>query len=163
MSRPLELKPISREGVAQALDKAERYRLLNEPDEAESICLDVLLVDPEEQRALRVLVLAITDQFERGRVAREAEEHVAKLVEPYERSYYAGIVREREARAFLSRPMGRFAAHAAFQDALAHYQEAEAIRPAGNDDARLRWNSCVRTMRRERVEPPPDQGELPLE
>ena len=35
-----------------ALEKALRYRLLNEPVEAESICRDVLEVDPDNQAAL---------------------------------------------------------------------------------------------------------------
>jgi len=44
-----ELKTLSPESVPRALAKAERYRLLNEPVEAESICLDVLAVDPQSR------------------------------------------------------------------------------------------------------------------
>ena len=44
-----QLKSLSMEGITAALDKAERYRLLNEPREAESICLDVLEIDPENR------------------------------------------------------------------------------------------------------------------
>ena len=51
-----ELKPLSTEAIPAALEKAERYRLLNEPGEAESICLDVLKADPENQQALITLV-----------------------------------------------------------------------------------------------------------
>ena len=57
------LKPISRDSVAGALAKAERYRLLNEPNEAESICRDILQVDPANQEALISLILALTDQM----------------------------------------------------------------------------------------------------
>ena len=32
----LELKPLSKEGIAGALARVERYRLLNEPEQAES-------------------------------------------------------------------------------------------------------------------------------
>ena len=60
-----ELKSISTQAIARAIVKAERYRLLNEPQEAESICRDILTVDPENQEALVMLLLSITDQFGR--------------------------------------------------------------------------------------------------
>ena len=41
-----ELKPLSQKPLPAALAKAERYRLLNEPSEAESICQDILAVEP---------------------------------------------------------------------------------------------------------------------
>jgi len=47
-----ELKRLHKDAIPAALEKAERYRLLNEPGEAESICLDILAVDPDNQRAL---------------------------------------------------------------------------------------------------------------
>ena len=59
----LQLKPISEEGIPEAISKAELYRYLNEPGEAESICRDILVVDAENQMALRQLGLALTDQF----------------------------------------------------------------------------------------------------
>ena len=43
------LKPISPEAIPEALQKAERYRLLNEPAQAESLCQDVLAVEPNNQ------------------------------------------------------------------------------------------------------------------
>src|SRR4029450_9595831 len=58
-----ELKTLSREAVARTVAKAERYRLLNGPGEAESICRDALHVDPDNQEALVMLLLAMTDQF----------------------------------------------------------------------------------------------------
>src|ERR1700722_16262182 len=61
-----DFKPISPDAVPLALEKAERYRLLNEPAQAESICLDVLAVDPDNQRALVMLLLALSDQFLTG-------------------------------------------------------------------------------------------------
>jgi hypothetical protein len=45
----VELKRLSAEGIPAALEKALRYRLLNEPAEAESICHDVPHIDPENQ------------------------------------------------------------------------------------------------------------------
>src|SRR5687768_9312318 len=98
-----ELKPISREAIPQALGKVERYRLLNEPAEAESICRDVLRADPGNARALVMLLLTLTDQFGRGRGAgvNEAREIVAQLEGEYERAYYEGVVFERQGKALL--------------------------------------------------------------
>ena len=60
-----ELKQLHKDAIPAALEKAERYRLLNEPGEAESICLDILAVDPDNQRAIITLLLAFTDRFEK--------------------------------------------------------------------------------------------------
>src|SRR4051812_41465193 len=92
-----ELKPISHDSIPAALDKAERYRLLNEPAQAESICLDVLAVEPENQKALVSLLLALTDQFLDGSADchHQALEVVKKLHGEYERHYYLGIACER--------------------------------------------------------------------
>ena len=61
-----ELKRLSDEAIPAALEKALRYRLLNKPAEAESICRDVLQIDPENQEALVVLLLALTDRLDIG-------------------------------------------------------------------------------------------------
>ena len=147
-----EPKPISREGVPAALEKAHRYRLLNEPAAAESICLDVLAVDAENQQALETLLLAITDQFDRemGAGVRRARDVIPRLDDEYRREYYAGIVCERHAMAQLRRsgPGAEQAAYGAFRDAMAWYERAEEHRPAGNDDAILRWNTCARILSR---------------
>jgi hypothetical protein len=58
-----QLKAISRAGIGEAIAKAELYRYLNEPEEAESICRDILAVDSAHQLARRLLGLSITDQF----------------------------------------------------------------------------------------------------
>jgi hypothetical protein len=150
----LPLKPLSKDAVPAALAKAERYRLLNEPGEAESICLDVLQVDPGNQDALVTLILALTDQFpdespsSRSSPAR-AVELVSRLSDEYERHYYSGIIGERRAKAALHhRGSYAFAATAVewLHEAMAHYERAEAIRPAHNDDAVLRWNACARLL-----------------
>src|SRR5262249_42688902 len=92
-----EFKSISRDSIPLALEKAERYRLLNEPAQAESICLDVLAVDPENQRALVSLLLALTEQFPTGSADcfHQAQAVVARLPGEYERLYYSGIICER--------------------------------------------------------------------
>src|SRR5688572_21692111 len=108
VSESLSLKPISKGAIPLALEKAERYRLLDEPEQAESICLDILAADPEDQRALVMLILSITDRFGRDNAPgiQRARESVAGLHDPYQRLYYKGLVCEREARASLARPMG---------------------------------------------------------
>jgi hypothetical protein len=152
-----QLKSLSKESISAALDKVERYRLLNEPREAESICLDVLEIDPENQKALVLLLLAITDQFgRRGPDAvRHARELLPRLRDEYERTYYAGIIFERQAKAVLKRgtPGGEFQAYDLFRNAMDLFEKAESIRPPGNDDALLRWNTCVRIITRYKLTP----------
>src|SRR5438132_8202540 len=100
-----ELKPISTAAVPKAIKRAEQYRLLNEPEQAESICLDILAAQPGDQYTLTVLILAITDQFGRegSGGARQANEFVSRLDDEYQRLYYGGLVLERQARAYLRR------------------------------------------------------------
>ena len=162
-----QLKKITADGIPHALEKARRYRLLNDPGQAESICLDVLAVDADNQEALRCIILSLTDQFSASgaaNAAREARAYIVKLTDEYERAYYNGLVHERETRAFLHRKnVVRSAAYNGFRHAMEWYERAEALRPPGNEDAVLRWNSCVRAIERERLEPEPDHGEPPLE
>ncbi|MFQ5968372.1 MAG: hypothetical protein ACE5MI_12315 [Acidimicrobiia bacterium] len=167
MVESFELKRLTEEGLPAALERAEHYRLLNQPELAESICLDILEVEPDNQRALVVLILAITDQFETGGSdprATAARKHVDRLSDPYQRSYYAGIISERRARAFLSRGPSQQFAYQHFRQAMEFYEEAAAIRPAGNDDAILRWNTCARSIKLRKLRPRPErEGELQLE
>jgi hypothetical protein len=153
----MNLKPITPEGIPAALQKAERYRLLNDSGAAESICLDVLEIDPTNQEALVSLLLAITDQFRRepAEGVRRAREVLPRLTDEYERVYYAGIVSERRARAHLDRDALGSAEVAAewFRDAMRWYEKAEIIRPGGNDEAILRWNTCVRMLERHEKTP----------
>ena len=151
------LKQITPEAIPAALAKAERYRLLNEPEEAESICLDVLAIDPENQAALITLLLALTDQFRGGRPEcfAEAQAVLPRFHGEYERLYYAGIIWERRGTARLDRG-GVGSALVVFpwlQRAMASYEKAEAIRPHGNDDAILRWNTCARLCVWHRLRP----------
>jgi tetratricopeptide (TPR) repeat protein len=150
------LKSISRDAIPGALDRVERYRLLNEPELAESICEDVLAIDPDNQSALVMLLLSLTDQFrgDRKDAATRAREVLEQLKGDYERLYYAGIIRERRSLARLSRggPGSDRAASVLIHEAMAYYERAEAIRPAGNDDAILRWNTCARLRMRHHLE-----------
>jgi tetratricopeptide (TPR) repeat protein len=144
-----KLKSIQKDAIRAALEKATWYRALNEPLEAESICRDVLEVDPKNQEATRTLLLALTDQFSREHRSRyrEALALVDRLESEYDKEYYSGIVSERRAKHQYQRTPG--SGHVAYQgirDAMTHYEKAEKIRPAGNDDAILRWNACVRIL-----------------
>ncbi len=144
-----ELKRLTAAGIPAALDKAEQYRLLNQPWSAESICWDITEIDATNQQALRIRLLAQTDQFGRDAGAvRRARESLARLTDPYQQAYYAGLIAERLARAELDHwtPGSRFDAYQEFRAAMDHYQRAEAIRPAGDDDAILRWNTCARLL-----------------
>jgi hypothetical protein len=145
-----ELKLLTREAIPAALEKAHRYRLLNEPEQAESICEDVLRLDPDSQEAIVTLILALTDRFAADRPASPdaARKLIPKLAGEYEREYYAGLIAEREGIAWLrsAKPRAGEAAYQCFRDGMAHFERAEAVRPPANDDALLRWNSCARMI-----------------
>lgn len=143
-----QLKSISLEGVEEALSKVETYRFLNQPEEAESICHDVLAVAAGHQLALRLLGLAITDQFTGGPSDRyaDAESAFRQLNDPYERVYYMGILHERRAKAQLQARRPPHTLLVLLEEAMRCYAAAEKIHPVGNDDAILRWNRCVRLM-----------------
>jgi hypothetical protein len=143
------LKPISHDSIESALAKAERYRLLNEPHEAESICRDILDVDPANRQARVSLILALTDEIpQESRSFARAIEAIPGLESPYDRAYYSGIAWERRAKA--SHGAGGPGSSNYIYDwlvkALHLFEEAERLRPPGNDDALLRWNACVRFL-----------------
>jgi hypothetical protein len=143
-------KAITRAAIPAALEKAQRYRLLNEPGGAESICLDVLAIEPDHEDALVTLLLAITDQFDEDTAAnvRRARELLPRLRDGYKRAYYAGVIDERHAKALLRRGLLRSgeAAYGLLRDAMRSYEAAEQNRPAGDDEAILRWNTCARLL-----------------
>ncbi len=144
------LKPLSKAAIDGALERGERYRLLNEPSQAQSICLDILDIDPENQKALILLLLAITDAFSESPdgVAR-ATALLPRLSGEYNRAYYDGLIHERRARALVARggPGSGYVAHAALMKAMNSFERAEALRAPGNDDSILRYNACVRLLK----------------
>ena len=147
-----DLKLLTEDAIPRALDKAERYRLLNEPGEAESICEDVLRIEPDHQGALIMLLLALTEQFDDGVGGHlaAAQDIVPRLAGEYERVYYAGIIVERQAKAHLrgGGPGTTMSFRACLREAMEYHEKAETLRPAGNDDALLRWNACARLLMR---------------
>jgi len=152
-----ELKRLSLEAVPAALERALRYRLLNEPAEAESICHDVLEIDPENQEALVMLLLAITDRLGKGYSVgvTEAQEVLSRLRDEYERAYYTGIVCERRGKAQLRQgyPGAGHDAYEFMREAMTWFEKAEALRPPKNDDALLHWNTCARIIMRNQLAP----------
>ena len=143
-----KLKTISMNGIDEALSKAQLYRNLNEPEEAESICHDILLADPENQAAIRQLGLSITDQFSGTSIDRyaEAEKTFSRIADNYDREYCTGLYLERRAKAQIRAGVPAQVWIGLLHDAMRHFESAEKIRPAGNDDALLRWNRCVRIL-----------------
>jgi hypothetical protein len=163
-----ELKRLSEEAIPAALEKALRYRLLNEPAEAESICHDVLEIDPQNQEALVMLLLALTDRFGKGYSVgvTQTQEVLSRLRDPYERAYYAGIICERRAKAQLRQghPGSRHNACEFLSEAMSWFEKAETLRPPKNDDALLHWNTCARIiMGNQLTAREEERVELPLE
>ena len=169
MSKPereFQLKALQAGAIPAALERAERYRLLNEPAQAESICLDILRTEPNNQQTLILLLLALTDQFAESIVdhVKRALALLPRLENPYHRAYYQGIILEREGRVYLRRasPGTRYAAYGKLREAMRWYEEAEALRPAGNDESLLRWNTCARSIMSARLEPIPIDDSTPM-
>lgn len=148
-----ELKPLNHEAIPAALEKANRYRLLNEPGAAESIYLDILAIDPDNSEALVGVVLAMSDRLAKDYAVGDGriQDFIAKMESEYERAYYTGIVYERRAKAALEK--GGINAFELFEQAMQSFEKAETIRPAGNDDAILRWNGCARIIKRNNLAP----------
>ena len=157
-----DIKPIRKESIEKSLETAHRYRLLNEPWQAESVCLDVLAIEPENQQALKILLLAVTDQFDRRLSSRykQAIELLPRLKDPYLRAYCDGKICERRATALYRRggPGSGHVAYEWYRRAMEHYEKAEELSPEGNDDAILRWNTCARIITRyPEIKPEPEE------
>lgn len=148
-SPTFNLKPLSKDAVQSALAKAEHYRLLNQPSLAESICLDILDIDPDNQKAKIVLLLSLTDQFGTKQVKAKIALDIAKgLKDKYAQLYYLGIIHERQGNTALasSNPGSDFDAYEWYLEALDFYEKADEINPQGNEDVVLRWNTCARII-----------------
>lgn len=159
-----ELKRLHRNAISAAIAKSERYRLLNEAREAESIARDILAVDPGSEEANVLLILALTDQFQHRLAVtwNEAKGLVGALRDPYASSYYRGILHERRAKAALK--SGRAGIHHGVYDdlreAMEHFEAASACAPEGDDSALLRWNTCARLLNSDpSLQPEDDRAE----
>jgi hypothetical protein len=158
-----ELKPLSKESIPGALEKAKHYRLLNQPWQAESICRDILNTDPDNQTVIYTLTLAMTDQFE-GRIKStlsDTLEVAGKLTDTYQKEYAQGLIYERQAAAALKRqsPRSIYIAYDHIMRAMEHYERAEKHRPPANEESVLRWNACLRFIRQFKLKPSPEEKE----
>jgi hypothetical protein len=160
----LQIKPLSKESIPSALVKAKHYRLLNEPWQAESICRDILNVEPTNQKAILSLILAITDLFSVDDMSSEVEARklCSELTDEYESKYYQGIIEEKAGKTALKRqiPRAGYIAYEYLRKAMRFYEEAEKIRPNENDDAILRWNACVRRIQEFKLQPSSEEEEV---
>ncbi len=159
----LKLHDIRISAVDKALEKAKQYRSLLEPEIAESICLDMLNIDPENQAVLVVYILALLDQLSRTEnqtQIKTIEGTIEKLTSQYQRFYYTGLLNERRARHLLTQTMSHSFAYDYFIEALSYYQKAVDRCPEKNDEAILRWNSCIRTIDKEKLKPRRDSEDL---
>ena len=145
-----KLKTLSKASIPSALQKAERYRLLNEPYEAESICLDILQVEPDNQEALIMLLLAHTDKFQQELYPafNKSFDVLDRLSNAHCKAYYRGIINERRAKAHLAKggPSSGEIAHDWYTKAMIDYEQALKSCSPGNEDAALRWNTCARIL-----------------
>lgn len=159
-----KLKPLHKDAIPKALIRAKHYRLLNEAWQAESICRDILNVDPDNQKALLYLILAMTDQFgtSKGNASSEAKKLCAKLSGEYERLYYSGIIEERLGKEALKRNTHRvkYIAYEHYRTAMEFFDRAEKLHPEGNEDAVLRWNACVRRIEEFKLRAAPDENHI---
>ena len=145
-----ELKSLTEAGIDKSLAKAVHYRLLNEPMHAESICLDILTLDPDNQQAIDILLLSLTDQFDKRMTERyrQALSLRERIQDPYRRIYYYGLICERRALALYRRGGPRVASitYDWLVKAMEYYEEAETLSADDDDDAILRWNTCARII-----------------
>ena len=142
-----ELKKLADKNLSAAITLAKHYRDLNQPDEAESICRDVLEVAPDHVDALRTLGLALTDRFPTAWMSlfEEACSTFKKLPSEYERLYYVGIAWERYAKAQLESGRAHNAIHA-FEEAIAKFEEASPLAAKDDPAPILHYNRCVRAL-----------------
>ena len=149
-TKTFKLKPLAKEGIEASLEKAEHYRLLNQPRLAESICLDILLINPDNHKASVILLLALTDQFgeSSSKTASQALRIANDLKDVYARVYYTGIIHERQgATALKSRTPGSdFDAYEWYREAMELYEKADTLNKDDNNDSILRWNTCARII-----------------
>jgi len=147
----ITLKTLKPEAVPAAIQKAKQYRLLNEPNDAESICLDILATDPGHQEALKILVLALSDKFsDHGLIPsfQQAQKYMNMLGDSHCKRYYEGIIFERRAKFHLKQggPGSGSVAYDFLVKAMDAFSAVLEQCDEHNQKAVLRWNSCARII-----------------
>jgi DNA-directed RNA polymerase subunit F len=146
----MEFKQLHKEAIPAAIEKAKQYRLLNEPSAAQSICLDILEVDPDNQEALVIIILAMTDRLTRDYSVGDSQidTYLDKVSDEFQKAYYTGIVYERRAKAILKK--GASGSEATvfelFRQAMEWFEKAESLSSEQDDNAILRYNHCLRLI-----------------
>jgi len=159
----MEYHKIDKDSIEDVLERAKQYRSLLQPDMAISICMDIFAVDKNNQDALVIYILALTDQLSQS----ESKVHQKKITDSIKRldskflqHYYSGIFFERQARSLLKHSMSRSFAYEAFIEAIAEFEIAEKKAPEHCADPILRYNSCIRTIKKENLQPRQEFDEL---
>ena len=159
----MEYHKIDKDSIEDVLERAKQYRSLLQPDMAISICMDIFAVDNNNQDALVIYILALTDQLSQS----ESKVHQKKITDSIKRldskflqHYYSGIFFERQARSLLKHSMSRSFAYEAFIEAIAEFEIAEKMAPEHCADPILRYNSCIRTIKKENLQPRQEFDEL---
>ena len=159
----MEYHKIDKDSIEDVLERAKQYRSLLQPDMAISICMDIFAVDKNNQEALVIYILALTDQLSQS----ESKVHQKKITDSIKRldskflqHYYSGIFFERQARSLLKHSMSRSFAYAEFIEAIAEFEIAEKKAPEHCADPILRYNSCIRTIKKENLQPRQEFDEL---
>lgn len=151
----VELKSIPQESIPAALEKAKQYRWLNEPYQAESICQDIVLAEPDHPEALILLLLSLTDQFGRegfGAQERRARDVLKRLDSDYEQAYYEGLIYERRGKAQQEMGASADAIYDSIRQAMEFYERAEKMDSRERHEPILRWNTCARFVMDHRLE-----------
>jgi len=148
----IQLKKISSDFIGEALRKADKYRMLNHPKTSESICRDVLEVDPDNQQAVHLLIVSVSEQFANtNRYSdirlRHADEWISHVKDEYQRLYLSGLIRERWAKARI-RDLPGPDLYEYFHEAMEFYEQAEKIKPEGDESTTIHWNLCARQINR---------------
>ncbi len=159
-----ELKPLSKDAIPGALERAQTYRLLNDPIAAESICRDAIAADPSNQKVIIELILSLTDQFQSGKagLVAETEALASQMESKYHEAYYRGLINERRAVAQLEncRPSSGEIIYDWLRDAMHFYESAQKLQSdsTDNDESILRWNTCARLIMAHPSVCPADEG-----
>lgn len=161
----MDLHFIHKKSIGCVLDKAKQYRLLLEPDLAISICLDIFAVDSDNQEALVIYILALTDALSHSDASthkpdKKIQDAIKKLQSDYQKNYYQGIFYERKARSLMSYAMSTSFAYDLLLKAIGCYKKAEKLTPENCDDAVLRYNACVRTIDDKSLQPRQDVNDM---